>query len=100
MKHLGRKLICVLMSVTLMLSLSGCSVLKEILAEPTEREYAGDSKPEWSGETETEPSSKETDETDETRESRETSGTKPDEPERRYRITGLLLTLNVIKSPV
>lgn len=92
MKHLGRKLICVLMSVTLMLSLSGCSVLKEILAEPTEREYAGDSKPEWSGETETEPSSKETDETDETRESRETSGTKPDEPDGKYINTSKELT--------
>ena len=88
------------MSVTLMLSLSGCSVLKEILAEPTEREYAGDSKPEWSGETETEPSSKETDETDETRESSETSGTKPDEPDGKYINTSKELTYPDQKSKV
>ena len=83
MKKLFRKVTCVLLLASLMLSLSGCSVLKEILAEPTEREYAGEYKPEWSGEPdgETDPAeSDETDETDETKETRETKETKGTKP--------------------
>lgn len=60
MKRFGKKLVCALLAATLMVSLSGCNVIKEMLAEPTDREYAGEFKPEWSGEsedpTETEPS--------------------------------------------
>ena len=73
MKKIVRKLVCALMAASLMMSLSGCSVIREMLAEPTEREYAGEFKPEWSGEPEestepdesgeTEPSESETEET-------------------------------------
>ncbi len=79
MKKLFRKVTCALLLASLMLSLSGCSVLKEILAEPTEREYAGEYKPEWSGETDGETDPTESDETDETDETKETKGTKPTE---------------------
>ena len=68
------------MAASLMLSMSGCNAIKEFLADPTERVYAGDHKPEWSGETETEtePSeSDETDETEETKKPKETEGSKP-----------------------
>ncbi|MBR5181352.1 MAG: DUF885 family protein [Clostridiales bacterium] len=80
MKKYVRKLLCALMAASLMLSMSGCNAIKEFLADPTEREYAGDHKPEWSGETEeeTEPSeSEETEETEETKKPKETQGTKP-----------------------
>ena len=65
MKHYVRKLLCLLLAVSMMVSLQGCSALKEMLAEPTERSYAGDHKPEW-GEDPTESTGKETTETDET----------------------------------
>ena len=81
MKKYVRKLLCALLAASLMLSLSGCNVIKEMLAEPTEREYAGDHKPEWSGETETETEptdeTEETEETEETKRPKETKETKP-----------------------
>jgi uncharacterized protein (DUF885 family) len=79
MKKYVRKLLCALLAASLILSLSGCNVIREMLAEPTEREYAGDHKPEWSGETETEPTdeTEETEETEETRRPKETEETKP-----------------------
>lgn len=52
MVRFGKKLVCALLAAALMMSLSGCNVIKEILAEPTEREYAGDYKHEWNGESE------------------------------------------------
>ncbi|MBO4680430.1 MAG: DUF885 family protein [Clostridiales bacterium] len=82
MKHLIRKITCFLLAATMIMSLSGCSVLKDLLAEETEREYAGDHKPEWGygSETteETETTTRETEETtepSETDETKETSGT-------------------------
>lgn len=50
MKRFARKFACVFLAAAMMLSLQGCDALKEMLAEPTEREYAGDFKPEWSEE--------------------------------------------------
>ena len=47
MKHYARKILCLLLAVSMMISLQGCSALKEMLAEPTERHYAGDHKTEW-----------------------------------------------------
>ena len=79
MKHLFRKMACALLAVSMIASLSGCSVLKDLLAEETEREYAGDHKPEWGygSETtdETEGTTRETDETEEPTETDETEGT-------------------------
>lgn len=81
MKKFGKKLACALLAASMMMSLSSCSVIREMLAEPTEREYAGEFKPEWSGETETEPTdeTEETEETEETQRPKETKGTKPTE---------------------
>ena len=80
MKKYVRKLLSAVLAASLMLSLSGCNAIKEMLAEPTEREYAGDFKPEWSGEEtdETEPTdeTEETEETDETEETKESKGKK------------------------
>ena len=64
MKKIVRKLVCALMAASLMMSLSGCSVIREMLAEPTEREYAGEFKPEWSGEPEESTEPDESGETD------------------------------------
>ena len=77
MKHFARKIACILLALSMMISLQGCTALKEMLAEPTERQYAGNHKPEWGEETtseetehtteETEPSESETGETKETK---------------------------------
>ena len=83
MKHLFRKIACVLLAVSMIVSLSGCSVLKELLAEETERVYAGDHKPEWGEGTdpteETDPTTRETEEPGETEETEGT--TRPEEPD-------------------
>lgn len=81
MKHYARKLLCLLLAVSMMLSLQGCSALKEMLAEPTERHYAGDHKPEW-GEEPTETEETEPTETDETEptETEETEASKKPAP--------------------
>ena len=83
MKHLFRKIACVLLAVSMIASLSGCSVLKELLAEETERVYAGDHKPEWGEGTdpteETDPTTRETEEPGETEETEGT--TRPEEPD-------------------
>lgn len=77
MKKFAKKFACLLLTASMMVSLQGCSVLKEILAEPTEREYAGEFKPEWSGDStygESDPTESET--TEETEETEETEATK------------------------
>ena len=77
MKKFAKKFACLLLTASMMVSLQGCSVLKEMLAEPTEREYAGEFKPEWSGDStygESDPTESET--TEETEETEETEATK------------------------
>lgn len=82
MKQLIRKLTCFVLAFTMIVSLSGCTALKEMLAETTEREYAGEYKPEWGSESEETRRTKETKETDETEETEGTSGTtQPDGPD-------------------
>ena len=76
MKQLVRKIMCVLLAATMIVSLSGCGILKDLLAEETEREYAGDHKPEWgAGSETTEDTESTTRETDESKETEETEGT-------------------------
>lgn len=70
MKRFVRKLACILLAAAMMMSLQGCDALKEMLAEPTVREYAGDHKPEWSGSTSNEETTPTTDETVETEETK------------------------------